>query len=132
MKVIDLFVKIANKDSDLPNKLLYKYKNKDFNQNYYLKWDEELEMYYTDNKEKIAIPSLIADNLWNLNDEIEIIEDKPKKIEKIKMNGNEFYSEYVDTWIEKSKYDAYCEYLSNKVNETIDKLNYLLKKSDKE
>jgi len=64
-----------------------------------------------------------------LNDEVEIIEDKPKKIEKIKMNGSEFYSEYIDSWIEKSKYDAYGEYLSNKLNEAIDRVNYLLEKS---
>ena len=56
--------------------------------------------------------------------------EKNKKIEKIKTNGNEFYSEYIEAWIKKSEFDAYGEYLSNKLNAVIDKLNYLLEKSD--
>lgn len=58
--------------------------------------------------------------------------EKNKKIEKIKTNGNEFYSEYIEAWIKKSEFDAYGEYLSNKLNAVIDKLNYLLEKSDKD
>lgn len=60
----------------------------------------------------------------NLNDEVEIIE-KSKKIEKIKSNGDEFYSDYIDTWISKNKTDAYCEFLMNKINELIDAVNEL-------
>lgn len=67
-----------------------------------------------------------------LNDKVEIIEEKSKSIEKIKMNGNEFYSEYIDGWIKKSEFDAYGEYLSNKLNEVIDLVNDLLEKSDKD
>ena len=59
-----------------------------------------------------------------LDDEVEIIE-KPKKIEKIKSNGDEFYSDYIDTWISKNKTDAYCEFLMNKINELIDEINNL-------
>ena len=64
---------------------------------------------------------------WNfniLNEEAEIIEE-PKKIEKIKSNGDEFYSDYIDTWISKNKTDAYCEFLMNKINELIDEINNL-------
>ena len=60
----------------------------------------------------------------NLNDEVEIIEE-PKKIENIKSNGDEFYSDYIDTWISKNKTDAYCEFLMNKINELIDEINNL-------
>ena len=57
----------------------------------------------------------------------EIIEE-PKKIEKIKSNGDEFYSDYIDTWIDKNKTDAYCEFLMNKINELIDEINNLKEK----
>ena len=59
-----------------------------------------------------------------LNDEVEII-GEPKKIEKIKSNGDEFYSDYIDTWINKNNTDAYCEFLMNKINEIIDEINNL-------
>ena len=60
----------------------------------------------------------------NLDKEVEIIKE-PKKIEKIKSNGDEFYSDYIDIWISKNKTDAYCEFLMNKINELIDKINNL-------
>lgn len=60
----------------------------------------------------------------NLDKEVEIIEE-PKKIEKIKSNGDEFYCDYIDTWISKDKTDSYCEYLMNKINELIDAVNEL-------
>ena len=63
----------------------------------------------------------------NLNDEVEIIEE-PKKIENIKSNGDEFCSDYIDTWISKNKTDAYCEFLMNKINELIDEINNLKEK----
>ena len=63
----------------------------------------------------------------NLDKEVEIIEE-PKKIEKIKSNGDEFYSDYIDTWISKNKTDAYCEFLMNKINELIDEINNLKEK----
>ena len=62
-----------------------------------------------------------------LKAEVEIIKE-PKKIEKIKSNGDEFYSDYIDTWISKNKTDAYCEFLMNKINELIDEINNLKKK----
>ena len=60
----------------------------------------------------------------NLDQEVKIIEE-PKKIEKIKSNGDEFYSDYIDTWISKDETDAYCEFLMNKINELIDAVNEL-------
>ena len=60
----------------------------------------------------------------NLDKEVEIIKE-PKKIEKIKSNGDEFYSDYMDIWISKNKTDAYCEFLMNKINELIDEINNL-------
>lgn len=63
----------------------------------------------------------------NLNDEVEIIVE-PKKIENIKSNGDELYSDYIDTWISKNKTDAYCEFLMNKINELIDEINNLKEK----
>ena len=63
----------------------------------------------------------------NLDKEVEIIEE-PKKIEKIKSNGDEFYSDYIDIWISKNKTDAYCEFLMNKINELIDEINNLKEK----
>ena len=63
----------------------------------------------------------------NLNDEVEIIVE-PKKIKNIKSNGDEFNSDYIDTWISKNKTDAYCEFLMNKINELIDEINNLKEK----
>ena len=60
----------------------------------------------------------------NLDKEVEIIKE-PKKIEKIKSNGDEFYSDYIGIWISKNKTDAYCEFLMNKINELIDEINNL-------
>lgn len=54
--------------------------------------------------------------------------EEPKKIENIKSNGDEFYSDYIDTWISKNKTDAYCEFLMNKINELIDEINNLKEK----
>ena len=48
-----------------------------------------------------------------------------KAPKKIKSNGDEFYSDCIDTWISKNKTDAYCEFLMNKINELIDAVNEL-------
>lgn len=55
---------------------------------------------------------------------IEIIEED-KDIKEIKINGDGFYSEYIEGWIKKEHTDAYCEYLSNKMNELIREINKL-------
>ena len=119
IKVIDLLVKIANNE-EVPKKIKYK------DNVYYLgKNIVDLHTYQTEGSNTTRKLSLIIDNEYlNLNDYVEIIEE-PKKIEKIKSNGDEFYSNYIDTWISKNKTDAYCEFLMNKINELIDVVNEL-------
>lgn len=86
IKIIDLFVKIANKEN-VPKKLLYKYKNKDFYGEYLLEWSDKHKTYFyvSDNDgESYPITGLLAANFWNLNDELEILEEKtilPNKID---------------------------------------------------
>lgn len=120
IKVIDLLNKIANGE-EVPKKILlngiiFEYQGDD-----YLYKDE-------DKKEHWLFSTSYTDKyMWLenfLKAEAEIIEE-PKKIEKIKSNGDEFYSDYIDTWISKNKTDAYCEFLMNKINELIDEINNL-------
>ena len=106
------------KDNNAPKKILIR------GTEYSINSKNSIENYYVD----------VDDNKWlyiqdiGINDEIEII-DEPKEIEKIKSNGNEFYSEYVGAWIKKEEKDAYCEYLMNKLNELIDVVNELKKEN---
>lgn len=125
IKIIDLLNKIANGEK-LPEKIVYE------DNVYYLgKNMVDLHTYQTEGSATRRKLSLIIDNeCLDLNDEIEIIEE-PKKIEKIKSNGDEFYSDYIDTWISKNKTDAYCEFLMNKINELIDEINNLKEKKEK-
>ena len=119
IKIIDLLNKIANNE-EVPKKIKYK------DNVYYLgKNIVDLHTYQTEGSNTTRKLSLIINNEYlNLNDYVEIIEE-PKKIEKIKSNGDEFYSDYIDTWISKNKTDAYCEFLMNKINELIDVVNEL-------
>ena len=91
IKIIDLLNKIAN-DEEVPEKIKYK------DNVYYLgKNIVDLHTYQTEGSNTTRKLSLIIDNEYlNLNDYVEIIEE-PKKIEKIKSNGDEFYSDYIDT-----------------------------------
>ena len=115
IKIIDLLNKIAN-DEEVPEKIkinnvIYEYRD---------------YMYCTEKANYQDIEDYLFGK-WNfniLNEEAEIIEE-PKKIEKIKSNGDEFYSDYIDTWISKNETDAYCEFLMNKINELIDVVNEL-------
>lgn len=67
-----------------------------------------------------------------LNVNVEIIEDKPKKIDKLSY-------QQIGSWLlEQHNYvdysravDKQIKQLGSKLNEVIDKLNYLLEKSDK-
>jgi len=106
MKVIDLLNKIANNE-EVPQYVKYRnWNNNSFEkmlvceENIFYKLDQ-LEIY--------------------LNDEIEIIEEKPKKIEKLKIKNiykcddcQQIYINFKETW--------------NKINEIID---YLLEKESK-
>ena len=132
IKIIDLFVKIANKEN-IPKKLLYKYKNKDFYEEYLLEWSDKHKAYFyvsNENGESYPIADLLAANLWNLNDELEILEEKPKYIEKKEIDG-----EY---WLPSKELTNDYEFKKFVLddlegrNETIEELriavNYLLKK----
>ena len=122
IKIIDLLNKIANNE-EVPKKIKYK------DNVYYLgKNMVDLHTYQTEGSNNTRKLSLIINNEYlNLNDYVEIIEED-KKIEKIKSNGDEFYSDYIDAWISKNKTDAYCEFLMNKINELIDEINNLKEK----
>lgn len=118
MKVIDLLVKIANCE-EVPKKLLYKFKNGNFYEEYLLKWDDKYNAYFyisNNDNENHSIVDLLADNLWNLNDEVEIIEGKPKKIEELD--------------VVRAVNDNY--YVLDKILELIHISNCLMEKSDKE
>ena len=114
MKIIDLLNKIANGE-EVPKKLLYKYYYKDFHKEYHLKWNIKYKGYYTTN-DKTPITHLLADNLWNLNDEVEIIEED-KKIEKLKEYAS--WSEDVESNI------IQLLEIKQKINEIIDEVNKL-------
>lgn len=115
MKVIDLLNKIANNE-EVPKKIKYK------NKIYFRTWsdymgDEPIDEYYYDSEE----------NSWNeelslkLDDEIEIIEEKPKKIAKIPTLTYDGSSKAMKIHILKSH-----------LEKTIEAVNYLLEKeSDK-
>ena len=116
IKVIDLLNIIAD-DKELPEKFMYK-------GHLYYKQKYNGVCYRCDELNEIFEECLV---LEDLNDTIEII-GEPKKIEKIKSKGDEFYSDYIDAWISKNNTDAYCEFLMNKINELIDEINNLKEK----
>ena len=114
IRVIDLLQRIANNE-EVPNKI--KYENDIFIHvdNY---------CYYCDESNLILSDRIFAE-YSRLNDEIEIIEEKPKKIEKLILEEDDG-----DIGIN-GKYLScqQTEVLANKINEIID---YLLEKeSDK-
>ena len=123
IKIIDLLNKIANGE-EVPKKILLNGIVFEYQGDYYLYKDE-------DKKEHWLFSASYTDKYTWLENflkaEVEIIE-VPKKIEKIKSNGDEFYSDYIGTWISKNKTDAYCEFLMNKINELIDEINNLKEK----
>lgn len=112
IKIIDLFNKIAN-NVKVPKKI--KFRGETY---YYSKPDK---FYYCDGYSIYRELSFITNSL---NAEVEIIEEE-KEIEKIRMNGNCFFSESIEAWINKEKSSAYCEFLSNKINELVDEINKL-------
>lgn len=113
MKIIDLLNKIANGE-EVPKKIEYQGTEYIFDKSdYKLYKDADL---LTDDCLTRYINSVM------LNDRVEIIEDKPSKIEKITMctSGIMGYDGVENITTE----------LKNKINDVIDKLNYLLEKSD--
>ena len=113
MKVIDLLNKIANGE-DVPNEIIY-------HGNYYYNVGNKEQAYYENNELEDNLFLCAVYNEGHLNDEIEIIEDKPKedipkedkKIAKIgKLNQVSNNKQHLNNYI-----------LRNKINEIIDRLN---------
>ena len=122
IKISDLVNKVINRE-EMPKEVL-------FDGNIY-KWCNDIGDYRKDGWGSCLMIRDIFNNFdrydsfYNmLFEDVEIIEE-PKKMEKIKSNGDEFYSDYIDAWISKNKTDAYCEFLMNKINELIDEINNL-------
>lgn len=123
MKIIDLLNKIANGE-DVPKKILYKYKHLEYDEEYYLTYDRGC--YY--DEEGRPIPSLLADNLWNLNDEVEITEEEKKIPKKLKSLNNVGNSSDIGEF--KDKQQLNNNLLKDKLNEIIDCLDYLKSKGE--
>ena len=117
IKIIDLLIKIAKKEA--PKRI--KFQNKI--------WDFDNDAQDYNDRKKYLLADYMNDYIYKsvfLNEEVEIIEEE-KEIEKIRMNGNCFFSESIEAWINKEKSSAYYEFLSNKINELVDEVNKLKK-----
>ena len=117
IKIIDLLIKIAKEEA--PKKI--KIQNEI--------WDFDNDAQDYNDRKKYLLADYMNDYIYKsvfLNEEVEIIEEE-KEIEKIRMNGNCFFSESIEAWINKEKSSAYCEFLSNKINELVDEINKLKK-----
>lgn len=102
MKVIDLYNKIANKE-EIPKKIK-------FENNIYI-YNEYDEFYYINgNPDNYTLFDRVSyfdmTSLMNfLNDEVEIIEDTPKKIKLDHFKSIEELKKQVDSWIENDELD---------------------------
>lgn len=110
MKVIDLLNKIANNE-EVPKKFKYRRENFVYMDGDYSSFDTNVWF---------SECHLFLDNL---NDEIEIIEEKPKKIEKLEFCK---IDDYTLSGLVASVNELNYEYV-NKINEIID---YLLEKEE--
>ena len=123
MKVIDLLKKIAN-DIDVPPKNI-KYKDKYFE---YKLWLEPSKYAYVEKGTNNTLEEYCC--FYDLNDEVEIIEEEQKIPEKIDV----WYDPIKDTKLERHDTDtsieilaAMCDDLKDKYNEII---NYLKSKGE--
>lgn len=106
MKVINLFVKIANGE-EVPKQIKYNdeiWKYDESAHDYYIQKDTFMYEWLM-----FEIINDFSDFQELLNEEVEIIEDKPSKINHI----------------------GSCQNRNEKINEIIDAMNYLLEESDK-
>ena len=117
IRIIDLLNKIANGE-EVPKKIKYK--------TWTFIYVDDFYSYMKENYLEIAGNEVISFmgyivSMEELNDEVEILEEKkiPNKIQSI---GEKFYCDNIDSWIDKEKTSAYCEYLMNKYNDLIDYL----------
>lgn len=122
MKVIDLIVKIANRE-EVPKKIKYR--------NVIWTYDEKNQDYaknYENNDNLLCSLFCSCRTLSFINDEVELIEDKPEKIKEYKKNINLASSTNEERAVKIFKYlcDAF-----EKINELTKVVNYLLEKSDK-
>lgn len=119
MKIIDLLNKIANGE-EIPTKIKY---------GDYIYYLSEYHKDYVSDLSKNVIDTntyfiIELVNMNNLNDEIEIIEEKPKKIEKIQIDNGHIIDGKTGYILKGAEM-----ILANKINNIID---YLLEKeSDK-
>lgn len=124
MKLIDLLVKIANRDEDLPKEIEI------LGNNYILRHSTHMPNYFRKDKIGISISEDLA-LIQCLTDEVEIIEDKPKKM-IIPLT----YEEYCEELNLKEDFNNpminFLNCTSKTLNELAKKLNYLLEKSDKD
>ena len=111
IKVIDLLVKIAN-GKEMPKTIRWYDK-------FYNDYDEISNNYKTFVYEKLK------NEVWNLNDEVEIIEE-PKKIEKWGEGALEEMEKCTDYTLEDLQ--KYIRILAETQNELIDEINNLKEK----
>lgn len=129
MKIIDLLVKIANGE-EVPKRVRYKNDEWEF----YKEFDDYLRV--INGKNGTLFTHYILKDI--LNDEVEIIEDKPKKIGKMTVLGKDITLGSMENWIDNELNDneqkicSAIDIIGIKTNEIIIALNYLLEKSDKE
>lgn len=119
MKIIDLIIKLANKE-EMPKKIIYN--------NVTLEYDEKNEDYYS-YYDRGLFEYLFECDLQFLNNEVEIIEED-KEIEKIEIvnNGNmNAYAIYSADGV-KCALTKHSKVMCDKINELIDKVNSLKNK----
>ena len=109
IKIIDLLVKIANGE-EVPKTI---------------RWYDEFYNDYDEisNDYKVFVYEKLKNNVWDLNDEVEIIEE-PKKIEKIARCDNIRMTHYGEIYQPTENQ----EILRIKINELIDEINNLKEK----
>ena len=108
IKIIDLLVKIANGE-EVPKTI---------------RWYDEFYNDYDEisNDYKVFVYEKLKNNVWDLNDEVEIIED-PKKIEKWGEGALEEMEKCTDYTLEDLQ--KYIRILAETQNELIDEINNL-------
>ena len=108
IKIIDLLVKIANGE-EVPKTI---------------RWYDEFYNDYDEisNDYKVFVYEKLKNNVWDLNDEVEIIEE-PKKIEKWGEGALEEMEKCTDYTLEDLQ--KYIRILAETQNELIDEINNL-------
>ena len=115
MKIIDLLVKIANGE-EVPKKI--RFDNTNWNKVYGEKY-----IYYTDDCDNDLFIYFFRKNLtFNLNDEVEIIEED-KKIEKIEDLNSDYYVKTRDCMGFTKEIALDIKTTKDKINEIINVIN---------